>query len=129
LREIEEQFAILERIPYRDADLLLSVLGEHIGKELLTVRSGRKIPNRWKSSFLEGSILLGRIMKVKNHHVLTGVIAEKYVPYEQYSPFMILALEMLSKIPSLDRFLIFNSNLYKHDKINIDIMIVKDWLA
>jgi len=104
LREIEEQFAILERIPYRDADLLLSVLGEHIGKELLTVRSGRKIPNRWKSSFLEGSILLGRIMKVKNHHVLTGVIAEKYVPYEQqYSPFMFLALEIFSKIPSLDR--------------------------
>jgi len=42
LREIEEQFAILERIPYRETDLLLSVLGEHIGKELLTVRSGRK---------------------------------------------------------------------------------------
>jgi len=97
LREIEEQFAILERIPYRETDLLLSVLGEHIGKELLTVRSGRKIPNRWKSSFLEGSILLGRILQVKNHHVLTGVITEKYVPYEKYSPFMILALEMFSK--------------------------------
>ncbi|WP_234397808.1 recombination protein O N-terminal domain-containing protein [Coprothermobacter proteolyticus] len=103
MREIEEQFAILERIPYRETDLLLSVLGEHIGKELLTVRSGRKIPNRWKSSFLEGSILLGRILRVKNHHVLTGVITEKFVPYEKYSPFMILALEMFSKTPSVDR--------------------------
>jgi len=52
---------------------------------------------------LEGSILLGRILQVKNHHVLTGVITEKYVPYEKYSPFMILALEMFSKTPSVDR--------------------------
>jgi len=55
LREIEEQFAILERIPYRETDLLLSVLGEHIGKELLTVRSGRKIPNSGKVLFWKGA--------------------------------------------------------------------------
>lgn len=101
MNEFEEQFAILQRIPYKETDLLLSVLGKHIGKDLLTVRSGRKIPNRWKSSFSEGSILLGRIMKIKNYSILTGVINEQYVP-DKYPVWTVLALEIMAKMPSLD---------------------------
>jgi DNA repair protein RecO (recombination protein O) len=102
LNEFEERFAILERIPYKEIDLLLPILGQRIGKDLVTVRSGRKIPNRWKSSFSEGSIIMGRIMRINDHSILTGVIKEEYVP-ENYGPYLVLALEIMSKMPSLDR--------------------------
>jgi len=55
LREIEEQFAILERIPYRETDLLLSVLGEHIERSFLRLGQVEKFLTGGKVLFWKGA--------------------------------------------------------------------------
>jgi len=79
LREIEEQFAILERIPTEK--LICSCLYWESTSERSFLRLGQVEKFLTGGKVLFGrSILLGRILQVKNHHVLTGVITENMYP-------------------------------------------------
>jgi len=84
----EEQFAILERIPYRETDFSCLYWESISERSFLRLGQVEKFLTGGKVLFGREHTL-GRILRVKNHHVLTGVITEKYVPYEKYSPFMI----------------------------------------
>ncbi|NPV88435.1 hypothetical protein HPY42_02765 [Coprothermobacteraceae bacterium] len=101
MREFEQSLLILQRIPYKDSDLLVLGVGALTGKELFRARSARKIPNKWKCSFSEGSIIRARVMKLNNYHILTGVISEDYVP-AKHDLSLVLALEILARLPSVE---------------------------